>query len=99
MAQAERESMIACARLLEGSGVNTDVTAPGATLALGLLFLKVRAGGQAAALTTDDGTQSGNQAVVRASLCTSGRPDAALRRTVCGCPTRSSRWTWCGPTT
>jgi len=29
-----------CARLCEGSAINTDVTGPGATLALGLLFLK-----------------------------------------------------------
>ena len=35
-----------CSRIQEGAAVNTDVTAPGATLALGLMFIRSeKAGG------------------------------------------------------
>ena len=36
----KRGEVISCARLFEGTMINTDVTGPGAILALGLLFLK-----------------------------------------------------------
>jgi len=39
-AAAAASAVGSCARLYEGSAINTDVTGPGATLALGLLFLK-----------------------------------------------------------
>jgi len=64
-----------CSRVLEGTNVNTDLTAPGATIALGLIYLK-----------SNDASASAKLAVPTTRfLLESIRPDFLLFRTWAQC--------------